>query len=153
MKLAEALQERADLNARLGNISGRLCNNALVQEGEAPAEDPAALLSEFEDDVKRLRELTARINLTNCKTVVDGSDGRTMTELLAEKDALLRLVSMYRDLVGWSSQTASRVRYSEIKIKSALDVRAIQKRADDTAKELRRIDNLIQAANWQTELL
>ena len=40
MKLAEALQERADLNRRLQQLQQRLANNAIVQEGEQPAEDP-----------------------------------------------------------------------------------------------------------------
>ena len=44
MKLAEALQERADLNRRIEQLRYRLGNNALMQEGEKPAEDPAALL-------------------------------------------------------------------------------------------------------------
>ena len=49
MKLAEALQLRGDLQKRLEQLSSRLYNNATVQEGEAPAEDPAALLEEYED--------------------------------------------------------------------------------------------------------
>ena len=36
MKLAEALQERADLNIRIQQLRSRLENNALVQEGEQP---------------------------------------------------------------------------------------------------------------------
>ena len=34
MKLAEALQERADLNRRIEQLSSRLNSNVLVQEGE-----------------------------------------------------------------------------------------------------------------------
>ena len=48
MKLAEALQERADLNRRIQQLQQRLTNNALVQEGETPAEDPAELLAELD---------------------------------------------------------------------------------------------------------
>ena len=36
MKLAEALQERADLNRRIEQLRDRLENNALVQEGRPP---------------------------------------------------------------------------------------------------------------------
>ena len=43
MKLAEALQERADLNRAIQQLENRLSNNALVQEGERPAEDPQEL--------------------------------------------------------------------------------------------------------------
>ena len=49
MKLAEALQLRGDLQKRLEQLTSRLYNNATVQEGEAPAEDPAALLEEYLD--------------------------------------------------------------------------------------------------------
>ena len=34
MKLAEALQERADIQKRLAQLKGRLRHNARVQEGE-----------------------------------------------------------------------------------------------------------------------
>ena len=36
MKLAEALQERADLNRLIQQLRQRLSNNAAVQEGEVP---------------------------------------------------------------------------------------------------------------------
>ena len=49
MKLAEALQLRADLQKRMEQLASRLYDNATVQEGDAPAEDPAALLAEYED--------------------------------------------------------------------------------------------------------
>ncbi len=44
MKLAEALQERADLKRTLNSLKERLQRVALVQEGEKPAEDPQELL-------------------------------------------------------------------------------------------------------------
>ena len=72
MKLAEALQERADLNQKLKQLSKRLEQNALVQEGEKPSEDPKELLAEFDGCIARLEELAARINLVNCRTVVEG---------------------------------------------------------------------------------
>ena len=37
MKLAEALQERADLARRIDALKSRLSHNAIVQEGELPA--------------------------------------------------------------------------------------------------------------------
>ena len=36
MKLAEALQERADLNRKLDELRSRLSNNVIVQEVEKP---------------------------------------------------------------------------------------------------------------------
>ena len=65
MKLAEALKERADLNIKIEQLRSRLTANALVQEGEKPAEDPGELLAELDGAIARLEELMARINLTN----------------------------------------------------------------------------------------
>lgn len=45
MKLASALTERADLQKRIAELSTRLNNNAKVQEGEQPSENPKDLLT------------------------------------------------------------------------------------------------------------
>lgn len=150
MKLAEALQERADLNRRIDELRRRLENNALVQEGEDPAEDPAALLAELDGALARLETLMAQINLTNCRT---RADGQTLTELIARKDALQLRLSAYRDLVYTAGQSASRARGTEIKVKAVLKASELQKQVDAMAKELRRLDNLLQETNWKTKLI
>lgn len=149
MKLAEALQERADLNAKIDELRRRLANNATVQEGEAPAENPSELLSQFDDCAARLEELIARINATNCATVTERG---TLTELIAKRDCLSLRLSAYRNLVDEASCLAPRASRTEIKIVSAVDVKKLQKQADELAKELRLVDNLIQQSNWLTEL-
>ena len=150
MKLAEALQERADLARRIDSVKSRLSHNAIVQEGEMPAENPAALLAEFDACTNRMEELLTRINLTNCKTVVLG---QSLTALLARRDVLKIKLDGYRMLVNEASMTARRATRSEIKILSTVNVAELQKTVDLTAKELRQLDNAIQAANWTTELL
>ena len=55
MKLAEALQERADLNKKISDLRGRLNQNSLVQEGEIPNEDPNVLMQELEAAIARLQ--------------------------------------------------------------------------------------------------
>jgi len=150
MKLAEALQERADLNRRIAQLRERLENNAVVQEGETTAEDPAQLLDELDRDVARLEELMARINRTNTETR-DGE--QSITDLIARKDALRVQVEAYRDVVSAASQIAHRAMRTEIKILSAVDVKSLQKKTDALSQELRRTDNRIQELNWKTELL
>jgi len=44
MKLAEALNNRADLKKRLFQLKERLLRNSKVQEGEEPSENPEDLL-------------------------------------------------------------------------------------------------------------
>lgn len=150
MKLAEALQERADLNRRIQQLHQRLSNNAIVQEGESPAEDPAELLAELDGCVQNLESLITRINLTNCRTMVDGV---SLTALLARRDALKLKLSAYRDLAYNASQLARRATHTEIKVLSAVSVKDVQAQADTLAKDLRQLDNSIQAANWAADLI
>lgn len=149
MKLAEALQERADLNRRINQLCSRLENNATVQEGETPAEDPAELLAELDACIARLQELMAAINLTNSRTLVEG---RSLTELIAERDCLNLKLQSYRRVVDSASCLSQRAARTEIRILSTVDVRAIQKQVDDLSARLRRLDNTIQENNWRTEL-
>ena len=55
MKLAEALQERADLNRKIEQLRVRFAANALVQEGEQPAEDPEQLKVELDGAIDRCK--------------------------------------------------------------------------------------------------
>ena len=150
MKLAEALQERADLNRRIAEIGERVRNNCLVQEGEKPDEDPKELIRELDGCIDRLASLMAGINKTNNATVVDG---RTLTELIAEKDALSVKIAAYKSFVGEAGQKTSRARFSEIKILSTVEVAELQKRIDTMSKRLRLLDNTLQSANWTTEYI
>lgn len=150
MKLAEALQERADLSARISILENRLMNNALVQEGEKPAEAPEELLAELDRCSDEMERLITAINLTNSSTI---SDGMTVTELIAKKDVLNRKLSIYRHFLMTASQTAQRATRSEIKILSTVNVREYQQKADGLAKRLRILENRIQQINWTTELI
>lgn len=150
MKLAEALQERADLSARISILENRLMNNALVQEGEKPAEAPEELLAELDRCSEEMERLITAINLTNSSTI---SDGMTVTELIAKKDILNRKLSIYRHFLMTASQTAQRATRSEIKILSTVNVHEYQQKADGLAKRLRILENRIQQINWTTELI
>ncbi len=150
MKLATALSERADLQRRLTQLQTRLNNNAKVQEGEKPAEDPADLLRELEGVVTRLEELITRINLTNSQTFADGV---SMTALLAKRDCLSKKLAVLRDFLDNASARVDRYSQKEIRILSTVDVAKLQKQVDDLSKELRLIDEQIQGLNWTTDLL
>lgn len=150
MRLAEALQERADLNSKINELECRLNRNILVQDGENPNEDPNDLKRELDACIERLAYLISDINKTNCETKVDG---KSITELLARKDALNVKVSAYRDAIEVGNSSTDRARGTEIKIMSIIDVKAWQKEADEISKEIRLIDNKIQETNWTTDLI
>lgn len=69
MKLAEALLLRADLQKRIEQIKNRLRNNIMVQEGEAPSEEPEDLLREFLSCQNELATIIKRINKNNNTTM------------------------------------------------------------------------------------
>ena len=150
MKLAEALIERADLQKRLDQLEDRLNNNALVQEGEEPAEDPVSLLAEMVAVNASLEDLVTRINLTNAAVKVDDS---TLTALIAKRDSLTRRIRITRRFLNAASQTGLRSRGSEIVLKSAVPVHEMQKTVDELSKALRETDTAIQAANWSNDLI
>jgi predicted nucleic acid-binding Zn-ribbon protein len=150
MKLAEALQERADLNTKIAKLRQRIKFNVLVQEGEKSMEDPQTLIKELDSAISRLGKLMADINLTNCQTQVGD---KTLTELIARKDALSAKLSAYRDIALEANQNTRRASRTEIKIKSQVKVAEIQKAADDMSAEIRKLDNMLQETNWTTELI
>ena len=150
MKLANALSQRSDLQTRLRQLESRLNDNAQVQEGEQPAEDPAELLKELDEGYARLETLISAINRTNNAT--PAGEGVTLSDLLARRDCLKSKLSALRGFLDSASTLVRRHSVSEIKIKSTVDVRALQKQVDELSKELRELDEAIQEKNWMTEL-
>ena len=151
MKLAEALQERADLNTKINELGARLTDNAQTPEGEAPAEDPKALLKELDGAVARLEYLMEAINRTNC--LVTDENGVSLTALIAKRDALKKKAEVYRALIREAASVWQRMRGSEIRLVPAVDVPAVQKKADELSKEIRLTDNALQAMNWTVDLI
>ena len=149
MKLATALTERADIQRRISQLQTRLNNNAKVQEGEEPAEDPKLLLKELDALLARLEWLMAKINLTNSRTLYDG---KTLTELLARRDCLAKRLGVMRSFLDNASAKVDRYSQKEIKILSTVKVAELQKQVDAVSKELRQTDEQIQSLNWTTEL-
>ena len=150
MKLATALSERSDIQKRLSELQERLNNNAKVQDGETTAEDPKELLKELDSLTEQLETLIYKINLTNSKTMIDGTE---LTLLLAKRDVLKQKIVMLRNFLNTASAKVDRYSRTEIKILSSVDVTKLQKQIDVLSKEDRTIDEKIQGANWTTELL
>jgi chromosome segregation ATPase len=151
MKLANALSQRSELQTRIRQLEDRLNNNAQVQEGEQPAEDPMELLKELDGDYARLEELISSINRTNNSTKLE--DGTTLSDLLAKRDCLKGKLSILRGFLNSASSLIRRHSVSEIKVKSTVDVRKLQKQVDSLSKDLRELEETIQEKNWTTELM
>ena len=151
MKLAEALIQRADHRKRLDQLRERLVRVARVQEGDVPAEDPAALLAEVERTAAALTSLIQRINRTNSTTALD--DGRTIADAIAERDTLRLRHTILTGLIQAAVTKQDRFTKSEVRFQSTIDVAALQRQADNLAQANRELDTKIQAANWLVDLL
>ncbi len=151
MKLAEALILRADQQTRLEQLKQRLLNNIKVQEGDTPAEDPAALLQEIERVAATLTRLIQQINHTNSVTRLD--DEMTLTDALAVRDMLSKRQHIYRQVAEAATITQHRFSRSEIRFTTVVDVADIQQQADDLARAYRELDARVQQANWTVELI
>ena len=150
MKLAEALNQRADLQKRIAQLRERLANNVKVQEGDQPAEKPEDLFRELEGSLKQLKDLIVSINRTNQETVWEG---KTLTEMIAEKDVLSMHLSTLRATLDTANVRSDRYSRNEIKFVRTIDIAVLQKQIDDYSKQLRELDVKLQQANWMTDLL
>ncbi|BCM90947.1 hypothetical protein IAD21_02810 [Abditibacteriota bacterium] len=151
MKLAEALILRADLKTRAAQLRERLRNNAKVQEGETPAQDPQELLRDFEEVAAQTLILVQQINRTNSQTPFE--DGPTLADALALRDVLKLRAANLRDLIEAASFKMQRYGQAEIKTFATVDVRVLQKQSDDLSKQLRELDTKIQALNWTVDIV
>jgi len=151
MKLAEALNLRADCQKRIEQLKQRLVASAKVQEGEEPPENPAQLLKELERIASELETLVSRINKTNSLTPYQ--EGMTLSEALATRDILLLKRNVYSSLAEAASVRQDRYTRSEVKYISTINVSEMQGRVDELSQEYRLIDSGIEAANWNIDLM
>ena len=173
MKLAEALQERADLNKKIEQLRSRITSNALMQEGVLPVEDPEQLLKELDECLNQLEKLIIVINTTeaipassapvfvvipknppiNKTNMAVVSDGELLSDLLAKRDVLKLRIASFQNTISIASNLCFRSRGDEIRQLSAVDVKALQKKVDALSRDYRILDNRIQAANWTADLI
>ena len=123
MKLAEALNLRADLQKRIASLKDRLAKNAKIQEGDTPSEEPNLLLNELDSNIKELESLIKSINKTNSSTLVDGE---SISDMIATRDALGLKLSVLRDFVSNASDKIERYSNKEIRILSTIYVAEMQ---------------------------
>jgi hypothetical protein len=150
MKLAEALNLRSDLQKRVAALRKRVVASSVVQEGEQPAEDPVALIDKCGQTLDSLEQLTCAINRVNCSYRTP--QGQTLTELLARRDNLLQLHAVLNDAVEGTRRDPDRFGLREIKWVSLLDVAGLHDRCDDLGRQIRELNNTIQAINWQVDM-
>ena len=150
MKIAEALILRSDMQKKLASLKQRVGNNVVVQEGDAPHEDPAALIAQAYAVQDELEALVVNINAANQSHAL--ADGRKLSDAVAKRDTLVARHALITHAVASTSKEPDRYSMKEIKWVAVLKVAALQKQADELAQAIREINVAIQEANWKAEL-
>lgn len=150
MKLAEALSRRAALTEKVQQLGVRLNDCLKVQEGDTPIETPAQVVEELDGTLGELQRLIYAINITNTVTEVDG---RSITSMLAERDALKMRVRILSDGLRHLTEREDRYNRNEVKYVRTVDAVEFRRLADRSAARLRELDLKIQSIGWTTELV
>jgi hypothetical protein len=151
VKLAEALLERKSLMQKVEKLRERLMQNALVQEGDKPAEQPESLMSELNEAVTQLEILIKRINATNNVTRLE--DGATVSDAIVKRDMLNMRRSALEQVADAATVQNQRWSRNEIKFVPTMSTAELRQQVDALAKAWRELDAQIQAVNWSAELL
>ncbi len=151
MKLAEALLTRVDLTKKIDSLNIRLINNAKVQQGCTPSEDPEELLHELDKTMVILKNIIQEINKANATTHVEGYG--TLSDMLVQRDTILKKRNILTSVVDNASDLNSRYSNSEILVLSTIDVKKYRKEIDDLSAEYRKLDSKIQEINWTIDLV
>lgn len=151
MKLAEALLIRSDMQKKLAQLKGRIRNNAKVQEGDVPSEDPNKLIIDASQIISELTALIERIHRTNA--IANTDKGQSMLTLLVERDTLEMRHKLLIEAIEAANSESDRYSHREIKWHVMVSVASLQKQADDIAMKLRQINIVIQSNNWQIDLV
>ena len=150
MKIAEALLLRADMQKKLASLRERIGQNAVVQQGDEPHEDPSTLIKESFSVLKELESLVFHINQANLSNSLP--DGRSLTQAIAHRDTVAAQHSLLRHAIANTQKDPDRYSMAEIKWVSTLKVASLQKETEDLAKAMRELNAAIQETNWKAEL-
>lgn len=151
MKLAEALIIRADLQKKIEQLRDRIENNARVQEGDTPNEDPQELLKELDTSIIKLTDIIIKINKTNSS--VKFNEHLTIADALAKRDGIWLKRTTLSKIVDSGTIRHDRYSNTEVRFVSMIDIKNIQKQVDDLSKEFRELDTKIQGLNWNIDLI
>jgi hypothetical protein len=151
MKLAEALLERKSLMEKVESLKARINENAMVQEGDAAAEEPLALLSELDVAVTALESLIQRINATNNTARLES--GATLSQAIVQRDMIVLRRQSRQYLADAAGMRHNRYTRNEVKFVPTVNVADVRRATDELSKAHRELDAQIQAANWTVDLL
>jgi hypothetical protein len=151
MKLAEAILDRTELQKTITDLQSRIRDNAIVQEGDSPAEDPAKLFIQLCESYTNLENLTRRINATNNNTSFDGN--LKLCDALALRDCLDKQVEVHAYIVSSFNLKSNRSTKTEIKYVTTMEPNIVRSHLEKLKANRKELDRKIQHVNWSTTLV
>ena len=91
------------------------------------------------------------INVTNMQIVDE--EGKTMTKLLAERDALKKHIDVLRHTFDQATEAPSRYSRNEIKYVITIDAKSLREKLDQLSQQYRQLDMKIQMLNFSCDLV
>ncbi len=151
MKLAESLIDRSEIQKRITDLQNRIRENAVIQQDDAPLEDPAKLFEELIQCYSNLDDLNRRIIATNNSTIFEGN--LKVCDALANRESLDKQIKDLGNIASAFSVKNNRFTKTEIKFVSTMNPGTIRIHIDALKDQRKKLDRKIQAMNWAIELL
>jgi hypothetical protein len=139
MKLARAVQLRAELQAKLDALNDQL-RRVGTPRGERPAADPVQLVAEARETMRTLERLFAAIRRADRQHTIE--TGESLATALTRRELLVKHHRLVRAVAENSARRAVPCGRKEF-----------EQQAKDLAVEIRDLDAAIQQANQNVEVM
>lgn len=152
MRLGEALSLLKKEKSRLARLISLRKNNIYTDEGKKPTFDPEKLTKEINEKIESIRKLKIAIEKTNLQEIID-------EENISIAETIIKIGDIRSQIAGLSGlfDEFKRTNYFDREPKlpqiAHLDENKIEKEIENLEIEKTRLDNLLQIANWKTELV
>ena len=150
MKLAEALNLRSTLVKEIAELRKRLVDCVSIQDGETPIDSAEELLKELEPLIAQLHKLVYQINFTNIKIK---EDGKSITELLAEREELGMHISILNDALRRLNDNKVRYHADDIRYIRTVEPSFLRDLISKESAKLRKVNLKIQMLGWMHDLI
>lgn len=153
MKLGEALAHLKKEKSRLARLLTLRKENVYVEKGKKTPFDPKELGKDINKKIHDIRKLKINIQRTNLATKVNGSS-ITLAETILMVGDIRSMIAKLSGLFEEKREYTWRLRdKDQIEKIPQLSESAVDKEMEQLEAEKTRLDNAIQIANWDTELL
>lgn len=160
MKLGEALTQRKYLAARIPQLTNKLSACITIEEGAATneASDTAVdLLAELGASIAQFHLLVVAINKTN--NVSQIADGTTIMEAIVRRDLLKLGLQQYQSIVQHIRPRVEKSHFvadsepTVYVVAPGIQPAALKQHTNHLAAEYRKLDTMLQEANWTVDLI